>query len=257
MKKTIFGGWFLTIFVIAIFGCKKTEVKAVNKMEINTVNNESKRLTMDQLEKIGIDHNSYIIEAVDNLKKSKIEISHESIMNEFRKVNLDLKPINTSVNEIVDNTVNNKYSDIDFREKDLDTNITEKIEYYLNLMVRAVVEDYDQTIINYNKIKKSILNDEDITDFEYNLLIGSIEVGKNSADLWMNKINNLLPNEKVQKPTSQSTVRADASASMGYMLGVASMGPIGWLGATIEAPAFLGGWAFTAALGSAQHYFGF
>jgi hypothetical protein len=249
MKKVVIGGVFLALIGIVIFGCQKKEVKLEN--------NPSQKLSMNQLEKIGNEHNAFIVDAINNLKESKQEVNYESIMNEFRNLDISLSSYHSSMNEIVENSENHKYSMIDLREKNLDSNFTEKINYYFNLIDNAVVDDYDQTIQNYNSIKKTIIEDNEVTDFEYNVLIGSIEVGKNSAYLWMKQINTLIPQEKTQRPTSKSTVRADASASMGYMLVVAGTGPFGWFGVSFTAPAFLGTWAVTAAVGSAQHYFGF
>jgi hypothetical protein len=119
----------------------------------------------------------------------------------------------------------------------------------------AIADNYDETIKNLEALRSLIINDNEINDCDFNLLIGTIEVAKNSANLWMNNFNGFGTGARKLKANGKSVVRADAAASSAYFTGIGVNGVFRWA-TPATATALLGGWAVSAGLGSAYHYFG-
>lgn len=94
----------------------------------------------------------------------------------------------------------------------------------------------------------------------YDALLGSIQITKSSAILWSPIEQGGLgfyeeiygaQNEKAIPEWLKRTVKADASSSMTYMLGVGIAGAISSAAIPPTGAIFLGGWALSAGLGSA------
>lgn len=95
---------------------------------------------------------------------------------------------------------------------------------------------------------------------EYDAPLGSIQIAKSSAILWSPIEQGGLgfyeeiygaQNEKAISEWLKRTVKADASSSMTYMLGVGIAGAISTAAISPTGAIFLGGWALSAGLGSA------
>lgn len=94
----------------------------------------------------------------------------------------------------------------------------------------------------------------------YDAPLGSIQIAKSSAILWSPIEQGGLgfyeeiygaQNEKAISEWLKRTVKADASSSMTYMLGVGIAGAISTAAIPPTGAIFLGGWALSAGLGSA------
>ena len=94
----------------------------------------------------------------------------------------------------------------------------------------------------------------------YDAPLGSIQIAKSSAILWSPIEQGGLgfyeeiygaQNEKAIPEWLKRTVKADASSSMTYMLGVGIAGAISTAAISPTGAIFLGGWALSAGLGSA------
>lgn len=217
------------------------------------ISNE-KRLSLTELETLGKNHNKLIIDAFENIQSKGIELNKENLINEFKSINIDLSSINTNVDRIVNNSIKNSHlslTDIKL-DKEIFTDFTHD---YLNDVNEAITEDYIQTMNNLEFLKNKIISDENINANDFNLLIGTIEVAKNSAELWMN--SPITQNFKTSSanPPKKNIIRADAAASSAYFIGIGVAGAVG-LGTPVTAAAVLGGWAISAGIGSAYHYIG-
>lgn len=82
--------------------------------------------------------------------------------------------------------------------------------------------------------------------------MGVIHVAKSSSNLWYTT-NQYLKTE--QPKPKKNIVKADAAASSAYFVGIGVSAAVG-MSTPVTAAAVLGGWAISAGLGSAYHYFG-
>ncbi len=209
------------------------------------------RFTISQLEELGKKHNELILNSVNNLLEKDKIVNRENIIEEFKKIDYDLSEIKNTVENIVDLSIKN--SNITLTSIKLDDRFSNLSKTYLIEIDNAIVEDYNSTKKNLENLKQKIVNNIKLNSNDFNLLVGTIEVAKNSADLWMNNNTN---NMFSKKKNVKSIVKADAAASSAYFTGIGIAAFFPAIGTPVTAAAFLGGWAITAGVGSAYHYFG-
>lgn len=228
---------------------KKIVLTLVLILSIN-LSFSQERFTTSQLEELGKKHNELILNSVNNLLENDKIVNRENIIEEFKKIDYDLSEIKNSVENIVDLSIKN--SNITLTSIKLDNRFSNLSQTYLIEIDNAIVEDYNSTKKNLENLKKKIVNDTKLNSNDFNLLVGTIEVAKNSADLWMNNTNNMFSKTKNVK----SVVKADAAASSAYFTGIGIAAFFPAIGTPVTAAAFLGSWAIAAGVGSAYHYFG-
>ena len=166
------------------------------------------RFTISQLEELGKKHNELILNSVNNLLEKDKIVNRENIIEEFKKIDYDLSEIKNTVENIVDLSIKN--SNITLTSIKLDDRFSNLSKTYLIEIDNAIVEDYNSTKKNLENLKQKIVNNIKLNSNDFNLLVGTIEVAKNSADLWMNNNTN---NMFSKKKNVKSIVKADAAAS--------------------------------------------
>lgn len=214
-------------------------------------------MSVSELKSVGEKHNEYVNGMFVNLVEKGEAFSSQNIEKEFKEMDVDLSGTELTLDEIVDKAVD--YSNqCNAKNKTMIANseMSEELSYYLNEVNSAIVDDYENTIDNLNKLEDIVVSDQGIANEDYNVVIGTIGVAKHSAKLWMDgDLDVSVANKYVPQATPKSTVTADASASSAYFLGIGASAMVG-LATPVTAVGVLGGWAISAAIGSAMHYAG-
>ncbi|MCC5923894.1 MAG: hypothetical protein JJT77_08915 [Crocinitomicaceae bacterium] len=241
---------FLTVLVLSLSGCKKSEITSIDEINIKRTSSYEFNWEDVDYETIGVQHNEFMIKAYD-IHKSTGRLG-QAILGELN-FDLDL-PLQKAIYQ-------------DFHSK----SIEEHTEYVLNnlgkdakIVYSALREtlyssdDYISLVRDFDSIKHTLTR---FKGLDYGVLLSFIEVGKASAYLWFPTseagsglgdeylLNTEISQNRASNDPPRTTVEKDvlgASTSMvGWALtGGASFGPWGALGG------FIAGTVFGAVSGS-------
>ena len=256
-KMKITNLFYLLLLTVFSFAACETAVEGDDNQPEPACNG----FTQEELAFVGTLHNQYVTEAYRQVDFQTCDDCRGEIAAAFVQMEVDRTATEQTVEELIAEAslLYEELVPIQFDIRSWANHPFSATSYaHLSALMAAIdgAENYAQFLEQISALQLNVNSDATLSCFEVEMLTGTIEVARNSMQLWMpRQLGGLdyysLPQGGNERAWSwRSAVKADATASAGYFTTLGTAAAAGLIIPGSNA-AILGGWALSSGIMSA------